>query len=128
MNTIKTIRKLEIMNTKPMQDCATDIARVLTDGKAGNVAVIDVSAVSGWTDFFVIGTITSAAHSGGLYRQVRDYAGANDLRVHVPARKIPDGADWNLIDLGPVVVHLMSADARGFYELEKLWVQGKRVL
>ncbi len=40
-------------------------------------------------------------------------------------RKAPDGDDWNLIDIGSVVVHLMSAPAREFYDLEKLWHAGK---
>ena len=32
-----------------------------------------------------------------------------------------DGDDWVLVDAGDVVIHLMSADARKFYDLESLW-------
>ena len=47
------------------------------------------------------------------------------MQIHVTTRKSPDGDDWNLIDIGSVVVHLMSDAARNFYDLEKLWHAGK---
>ncbi|MDR3311997.1 MAG: ribosome silencing factor [Spirochaetaceae bacterium] len=109
------------------KDAAPQLAVLINDGKGQDVVVIDVSDISSWTDFFVIATVTSGAHSAGLYRQVKDYAKENGLAIHVPYRKIPDGADWTLIDLGPIVVHLMSPEARAFYELEKLWVRGRVV-
>lgn len=107
-----------------MRENALGIARLLSDGKAADVTVLDVSELSSWTDFFVIATITSSAHCQGLMRQVKDYARENDMQIHLTNRKLPDGDDWNLIDIGPVVVHLMSKDAREFYELEKLWHNG----
>jgi ribosome-associated protein len=47
------------------------------------------------------------------------------MEIHVTNKKSPDGDDWSLIDIGTVVVHLMSQDARNFYELEKLWHKGE---
>ena len=68
----------------------------------------------------------------GPYSKLRDvyafamnYIKENDLEVHVTNKKSPDGDDWNLIDIGPIVVHLMSDAAREFYDLEKLWHAGK---
>jgi ribosome-associated protein len=112
---------------KNIQEKTMEIAGLIENGKGIDVAVIDVAEVSSWTDFFVIATVASAAHSNGLYKQIKDYVRDNELEIHVPNRKIPDGADWQLVDIGPIVVHLMSADARNFYELEKLWHNGKRL-
>lgn len=106
---------------------ALEIARMLEDGKAENVAVIDVAELSSWTDFFVIATIHSSAHWQGLAKQVKDYVRENDMEIHLAHHKAPQGDDWNLIDIGNVVVHLMSADAREFYDLERLWHGGKRI-
>ena len=110
---------------KTIQQQALELARLLEDGKAENVTVIDVSELNSWTDFFVIGTIKSSMQVQGLQKQVKDYVKENDMQIHLTNRKQPDGDEWNLIDIGPVVVHLMSQDARDFYELEKLWHAGK---
>ena len=42
-------------------------------------------------------------------------------------RKLKDGDDWSLIDFERIVVHLMSSDARTFYDLEKLWHAGEKI-
>ncbi len=110
---------------KTEKEKALEIAKIMEDGKGLDVTVLDVSGLNSWTDYFVITTVTSGAHWQGLYRQVKDYIKENDMEIHTTAQKSPQGDDWNLIDLGTVVVHLMSQDARGFYELEKLWHNGK---
>ncbi|MBQ3671661.1 MAG: ribosome silencing factor [Treponema sp.] len=112
---------------KSIKENALEIATILSDGKAEDVVVLDVSELNSWTDFFVIATIHSSAHWQGLVKQVKDYTKENDLQIHLTNKKSPDGDDWNLVDIGPIVVHLMSKDAREFYELEKLWHNAKVV-
>ncbi len=110
---------------KTVEEKALEIATLLEDGKGKDVKVLDVSELNSWTDYFVICTVTSSTHWQGLARQVKDYVKENDMEIHVTSKKSPDGDDWNLIDIGSVVVHLMSAPAREFYDLEKLWHAGK---
>lgn len=112
---------------KSKETQALEIAKILEDGKGEDVAVLDVSEMNSWTDYFVIATIHSSAHWQGLAKQIKDYTKENDIEIHVTNQKKPDGDDWNLIDLGYVVVHLMSKDAREFYELEKLWHAGRKI-
>ncbi|MCR4940987.1 MAG: ribosome silencing factor [Treponemataceae bacterium] len=113
---------------KSLKEKTLEIAELMKDLKGGDVAVIDVSSLNSWTDFFIIVTVNSSVHSQGLYKAVKDYVNENDLEIHIPNRKTPDGDDWNLIDIGPVVVHLMSEEARNFYDLEKLWNGGERLM
>jgi len=110
---------------KTTEEKALEIAQLLEDGKGQEVRVLDVSELNSWTDYFVICTVTSSTMQQGLARQIKDYVKENDMEIHVTNRKAPDGDDWNLIDIGSVVVHLMSATAREFYDLEKLWHAGK---
>ncbi|WP_407425602.1 ribosome silencing factor [Treponema sp.] len=112
---------------KTAQENALEIAQILEDSKAEEVTVIDVSELNSWTDYFVIATIHSSSHWQGLAKQIKDYVKANEMEIHVTHNKAPSGDDWNLIDIGNVVVHLMSKDAREFYDLEKLWHGGKKL-
>ena len=106
---------------------ALEIAQLMEDGKGKDVVVLDVSQLNSWTDFFVIVTVNSSVHWKGLYKIVKDYVKENDMQIHITNKKTPDGDDWNLIDIGTVVVHLMSEDARNFYDLEKLWFKGEKL-
>lgn len=115
------------MAEKNNETKAMEIAQMLEDSKAENVSVLDVSELNSWTDYFVIATIHSSAHWQGLAKQIKDYVKENDMEIHVTHNKANQGDDWNLIDIGSVVVHLMSADAREFYDLEKLWHGGKKL-
>ena len=112
---------------KTMEEKAREIAKLMEDGKGNDVTLLDISGLNSWRDYFVIVTVTSSAHWQGLYKQIKEYIKDNDLEIHVTNRKSPDGDDWNLIDLGAIVVHLMSESARSFYDLEKLWHAGKTI-
>ena len=112
---------------KTIQDKALEIAQLMEDGKGNDVVVLDISELNSWTDYFVIVTVNSSVHWQGLYRQVKEYIKENDLEIHLTNKKSPDGDDWNLIDLGNIVVHLMSKPDRDFYDLEKLWHNGKKI-
>jgi ribosome-associated protein len=116
-----------MLNMKTMEEKAIEIARLMEDGKGNDVTLLDISGLNSWTDYFVIVTVNSSAHWQGLYKQIKEYIKENDLEIHVTNRKSPDGDDWNLIDLGAIVVHLMSESARSFYDLEKLWHAGKTI-
>lgn len=110
---------------KTTEEKAREIAKLMEDGKGKDVTLLDISGLNSWTDYFVIVTVNSSAHWQGLYKQAKEYIKENDLEIHLTNKKSPDGDDWNLIDLGAIVIHLMSEQARQFYDLEKLWHNGK---
>ena len=95
------------------------IINSLEDIKAINPIAIDVTKISSLTDFMVIASGTSNRHITAISERVLE-----DLKeTNISGIKIEGqgGDDWVLVDVGDVVIHLMSADAREFYDLESLW-------
>lgn len=100
------------------------IQEALEDKKAENVVALDLRQVSESLDFFVIATGTSQPHLDALERSVRerlDKDGIRARRVEGPSPR------WVLLDYGDVLVHLMSADAREYYDLEGFWADAKKL-
>ena len=105
---------------------ALELGKLLTDHHGGDVVVLDLRPLNFWTDFFVIATATSSTHLMGLERHIKELArekGADILhRSRRPKNTVEGHSDeWCLLDMGTIVVHLMSAKARSFFELERLW-------
>jgi ribosome-associated protein len=102
---------------------------LLKDHKAIDMVVLDLRGLNAFTDFFVIGTVTSYTHLQGLERRIKEFSVENNLEILRKSRSAHSVSDseWRLIDMGTIVVHLMTEKARSFYELERLWSEAKRV-
>jgi ribosome-associated protein len=91
----------------------------LDELKAHEVVVLDVAQHSGFTDYMVVATGTSNRHvkslADNLQRRCREQA------VRPLGVEGEQAAEWILVDLGDVVVHLMQPQTRAFYNLEKFW-------
>ena len=96
------------------------IAALLDEARAGETIALDVHEMSGFADFFVIATVNSHGHQRGLILQLDELFRERGIEAIHPRRRDSE-VGWVLIDLGFVVIHLMSDDMREFYELERLW-------
>jgi len=99
---------------------ALDIAELLKSHNGQDVSVLDLRGMNNWTDFFIVSTVTSRTHMDGLERHIKDFCHERDFEMLGSSRRNTDD-QWRLIDLGSVIVHLMTASVREFYELERLW-------
>ncbi|MDR1247731.1 MAG: ribosome silencing factor [Treponema sp.] len=110
-------------DTLPADDKTTalELAALIKDHRGEAVALLDLREMNYWTDFFVIATVSSVAHLQGLQRHIKDYAREKGIELLRHHRKINSDDEWNLMDLGNIVIHLMSERSRAFYELERLW-------
>ena len=112
----------EISISTQQQDinaCLKVVHEALLDVKAKEIVEIDVSRISNVSDAIVIASGTSTRHVKALADNVADEARKAGFRpIGVEGER---DAEWILIDLGIVVVHVMLPSARKFYDLESLW-------
>ena len=87
--------------------------------KAVNPIAIDVKKISSLTDFMVIASGTSNRHLAAMSDKVIE--GLKDSNVSGVKIEGQGGDEWLLVDAGDVIIHLMSSEARDFYDLESLW-------
>lgn len=99
-------------------------AKALEDKKGEDVCIIDISQVSVMSDYFVI------AH-GNSDSQVQALVDHVDEQMHKAGYSLKQqegkGGMWVLMDYGDVIVHVFDKEGRSFYNLERLWSDGKRV-
>ncbi len=95
-----------------------DTIAAIEDLKAIDVTTLDVRRLTTITDYMLVCTGTSARHVKAIADSVVKMAKDAGLS---PTIEGVEEAEWVLVDLGAVVVHIMQAQARAFYQLEKLW-------
>jgi ribosome-associated protein len=95
------------------------IIDALEDIKGRDVVVMDVTKLSDVTDYMIIASGTSNRHVRALVDQVVEAtteAGVKPLGVEGR-----EANEWVLVDVGDALVHVMQAETRAFYDLERLW-------
>lgn len=90
----------------------------LEDGKAEDVAVVDLTGKSTIADHMLVATGGSARHVGALAERVVERIKAEGGRVTVEGLA---SCDWVLVDGGDVIVHVFRPEVRAFYNIEAMW-------
>jgi len=97
----------------------------LEELKGVDIRVLDVCGLTSITDRMVVASGTSTRHVKSLAENVaRKTREAGFRALGVEGEQ---AAEWVLVDLGDVVVHVMMPSVREFYALEKLWSVGSDV-
>lgn len=95
------------------------VINALEDMKAKDITVIDVQGRTSVTDYMILATGTSKKHAQAVCDNASAEAKAKGLKPLGAEGR--DSSDWMLLDLGDVIVHVMTEQARHFYDLERLW-------
>lgn len=97
--------------------------RALEDKKAEEIKTIDISEVSVIADYFIIANGTNRSQIQALSDHVEETLG----KAGVPLRQIEgyQNANWVLLDFHDVIIHIFDKENRLFYDLERIWRDGK---
>lgn len=113
-------------DTASKRETAKSIGRFLEEHRGSETRVLDLAGRSSWTDYFIITTVLSNAHLQGLLRQLYEYL--SELGVEARHRyRQGEETGWVIVDCNEIVIHLMDAERREFYDLENLWFQAKEL-
>ena len=110
-------------------DQAKEMAKIafeaLEDKKGENVCAIDISSVSVLADYFLIASGSNTNQVQAMADSVREALGRAG---HEPRQVEGYGsANWILMDYNDIIVHIFSDESRTFYDLERIWRDGKEV-
>jgi ribosome-associated protein len=107
-------------------ELARSVVSTLEDKKGEDILLLEITHISSFADYFVLCNGTSDRMLESLADAILESTKkAFGLNAAVEGQPV-DG--WLVVDLGDVVVHLFSPEQRDYYDLEKLWDQGKVLL
>jgi ribosome-associated protein len=101
------------------------IIDALEDKKAEEIKVIDISEISTIADYFVITNGTNRSQIQALSDSVEEKLAASG--IHPKNIEGYNTANWILLDYNDILVHIFDKESRGFYDLERMWRDGKNI-
>ena len=104
------------MKAKKLRDF---VETAVTDMKGQNIVIMDIQKLSTIADYMLVVTGTSSRHVRSIADEVEKRC--KEQGVAIRGAEGQDGAEWVLLDLGDVIVHVMQASTRKLYDLESLW-------
>lgn len=108
------------MDIKKIAEKANEI---LEDKKARDIEIIEISHVSTLADYFIICSGTSTIHNRTIADELDEKMG--EAGFNLLHKEGYESARWILLDFGEVVIHIFHEEDRSFYNLERLWADGR---
>lgn len=99
--------------------------KALDDKKAEDIKIIEIGKVSVIADYFIIANGTNSSQVDAMVDQVTDELAKH--KVHPARVEGAHSSGWILMDYNDVIVHVFSREDRSFYDLERIWKDGKTV-
>ena len=97
--------------------------KALSSKKGLDIKLIEINDVSSIADYFVIATGTSSTQVKALADVVEYEMDKAGITVsHIEGHR---NNSWILLDYVDIIVHVFSEEAREYYDLERLWQDGK---
>ncbi|MCR5295465.1 MAG: ribosome silencing factor [Lachnospiraceae bacterium] len=99
--------------------------KTLDEKLAEDIKVIEIDGISALADYFVLATGRNTNHTEALVDAVEEAGTRAGFEPdHVEGHR---NANWTLLDYQGVVIHIFDEEARGFYDLDRLWKDGRMI-
>ena len=111
------------MNKDSSKEMIKIAYHALEDKKAEDIRIIDIGHVTVIADYFLIASGTNRSQVQALAENVEE-----QLYKAGYEKKQSEGytsGNWILLDYGDIVVHIFDRENRLFYDLERIWRDGK---
>lgn len=110
-----------------IRDMVNDIYKALEDKKADDVKLIDISEISDIADYFVIATANNTSQMDAMQDAVDEYMTKAGISAKSIEGHVRDRSNWILMDYRDIIVHIFDKEAREFYNLDRIWKDGKEI-
>jgi ribosome-associated protein len=108
-----------------MTDALKIAVKAADDKKAHDLVATDISEIASFASYFLICTGDSSPQLQAIANEIEEKLKAIGIRPsHVEGYQ---NAEWILMDYQDLIVHIFSKDARVYYDLERLWRDGKKL-
>ena len=104
-------------------DIVKTAVAALEDKKAEDITVIDITGVSSIADYFIIANGTNQNQLTAMQDAVDE--AMYKAGLHAKQIEVNNQSTWILMDYQDFIVHLFSKEDRLFYDLERIWKDGK---
>ena len=96
-----------------------NVIEALEDIKGFDIIDLDVRKLTSITDYMIIASANSTRQTRALANNVHDKM--KDLNVEIVGIEGEGEGDWVLVDIGDIIVHIMTPTTRAYFNLEELW-------
>ena len=97
-----------------------NVLSALEDIKAFDIISIDIRKQKSIADFIIIASASSSRQANALAENVKDKM--QNINIPLIGIEGSSGSEWVLVDLGDIIIHIMTPTTRAHYNLEELWV------
>ncbi|MCI8354649.1 MAG: ribosome silencing factor [Lachnospiraceae bacterium] len=113
------------MTDQSIKKMAALAIKALEDKKAEDITVIDISEISVLADYFII----AGGNNVNQLQTLSDTVEETLERAGYPLKQVEgyQSANWILLDFRDIIVHIFDKENRLFYDLERIWCDGRKV-
>lgn len=101
------------------------IVKALEEKKAEDIIILDISNVSIMADYFIIANGNNVNQVHALCDFVEEELSKH--KIHCRQKEGYQNGNWILMDYGDYIVHVFDKENRFFYDLERIWRDGKEI-